>query len=132
VAAIRFRSFFAKAMGAGSSGELFNQTRDYIAGFSIGAPGSMGALVLVPFLQMAGQSNLLIAAVLTVILTVSVNLINRKNFLLPLEIFSYNPWLIAGFVLLLFGMAWLVLHITFRRFRSGTWYELIMAARDLL
>ena len=81
-------------------------------------------------LEMAKQ--LLIAAVLTVILTVSVNLINRKNFLLPLEIFSYNPWLIAGFVLLLFGMAWLVLHITFKRFRSGTWYELIMAARDLL
>ena len=69
VAAILFRSFFAKVMGAGSSGELFNQTRDYIAGFSIGAPGSMGALVLVPFLQMAGQSNLLIAAVLTMTIT---------------------------------------------------------------
>ena len=88
--------------------------------------------------QLAGLSllelakQLLIAAALTVILTVSVNLINRKHFLLPLEIFSYNPWLIAGFVFLLFGMAWLVLHITFGRFRSGTWYELIMAARDLL
>ena len=81
-------------------------------------------------LELAKQ--LLIAAALTVILTVSVNLINRKYFLLPLEIFSYNPWLIAGFIFLLFGMAWLVLHITFKRFRSGTWYELIMAARDLL
>ena len=51
-------------MGAGSEGELFIQTKDYLAGFIIGAPGSMGALVLVPFLQMAGQSNLLIVAVL--------------------------------------------------------------------
>ncbi|MBR4577670.1 MAG: ATP-binding protein [Clostridia bacterium] len=77
VAAILFRSFFAKAMGAGSSGELFNQTRDYIAGFSIGAPGSMGALVLVPFLQMAGQSNLLIAAVLTMtIADIGLDLLN--------------------------------------------------------
>ena len=58
------RSPLATAMGAGSEGELFDQTRDYLAGFIIGAPGSIGALILVPFLQMAGQSNLLIAAVL--------------------------------------------------------------------
>ena len=63
-AALIFRSPLATAMGAGSGGELFEQTRDYLAGFSIGAPGSMGALVLVPFMQMAGQSGLLIAAVL--------------------------------------------------------------------
>ena len=81
-------------------------------------------------LELAKQ--LLATAALTLILTVTANLINRRNFLLPLEIFSYNPWLIAGFVFLLFGMAWLVLHLTFRRFRSGNWYELIMAARDLL
>ena len=49
-------------MGAGREGELFDMTRDYLAGFIIGAPGSMGAVVLVPFLQMAGQSSLLIQA----------------------------------------------------------------------
>ncbi|MBQ5953584.1 MAG: ABC transporter ATP-binding protein [Lachnospiraceae bacterium] len=76
--------------------------------------------------------QLLIAAVLTIFLTMAVNHINRQRFMLPLEIFSYNFWLIAGFVLLLFGMAWLVLRITFKRFRSGTWYDLIMTARDLL
>jgi len=63
-AVLIFRSPLARLMGAGNGGELFEQTRDYLAGFSIGAPGSMGALVLVPFMQMAGQSNLLIAAVL--------------------------------------------------------------------
>ena len=51
-------------MGAGKQPELFDQTRDYLVGFIVGAPGSMGALVLVPFLQMAGKSGLLIAAVL--------------------------------------------------------------------
>ena len=81
-------------------------------------------------LELAKQ--LLAAAALTAVLTVTVNLINRRNFLLPLEIFSYNPWLTAVFIFLLFGMAWLVLHVTFRRFRSGNWYELLMAARDLL
>ena len=61
---ILLRGPIARIMGAGASGELHDQTRDYLAGFFIGAPGSMGALVLVPFLQMAGQSNLLVAAVL--------------------------------------------------------------------
>ena len=59
----------ATVLGAGTSGSLFEQTRDYLAGFSVGAPGSMGALVLVPFLQMAGRSGLLIAAVLTMTVT---------------------------------------------------------------
>lgn len=58
-----FTPFLARVMGAGQSGRLFELTRDYLAGFSIGAPGCMGALVLVPFLQMGGQSMLLIAAV---------------------------------------------------------------------
>ncbi|MBQ9251125.1 MAG: ATP-binding protein [Clostridia bacterium] len=59
-----FRNPLATAMGAGSEGELYDQTRDYLAGFIIGAPATMGALALVPFLQMAGQSGLLIVAVL--------------------------------------------------------------------
>ena len=69
VAVVLFRSPLAAAMGAGSSGELHGLTRDYLAGFSIGAPGSMGALILIPFLQMGGQSGLLIAAVLAMTVT---------------------------------------------------------------
>ena len=63
-AVIIFRDPLATMLGAGSEGEVFKETSDYLAGFVLGAPGSMGALVLVPFMQMAGQSNLLIAAVL--------------------------------------------------------------------
>ena len=44
----------------------------------------------------------------------------------------HHALMLLSFVFLLFGMAWLVLYVTFKRFRSGTWYELIMAARDLL
>ena len=64
LAVILLRNPLATLMGAGSEGTLFDDTRDYLLGFVIGAPASMGALVLVPFLQMAGQSNLLILAVL--------------------------------------------------------------------
>lgn len=80
-AVIPLRSFLARLMGAGAEGELHRQTRDYLAGFSIGAPGSMGALVLVPFLQMAGQSGLLIAAVLAMTVTdVALDLLNVTVF----------------------------------------------------
>ena len=58
------RGPLASAMGAGSSPGLFSMTKDYLAGFVIGAPATMAALILVPFLQMAGKSGLLIAAVL--------------------------------------------------------------------
>lgn len=51
-------------LGAGREGELYNNTRAYLIGFTLGAPGCMGSLILVPFLQMAGKSGLLIAAVL--------------------------------------------------------------------
>ena len=76
-----FRDPLATAMGAGTEGALFEQTRDYLIGFSAGAPGSMGALVLVPFLQMAGQSTLLIAAVLAMTVTdVALDLLNVMVF----------------------------------------------------
>ena len=51
-------------LGAGTEGSLFEETRGYLRGFNIGGPATMGALVLVPFLQMAGKSGLLVAAVL--------------------------------------------------------------------
>ena len=57
------RNGIASLLGADSP-ELLYDTGTYMTGFAIGAPASIGALILVPFLQMAGQSNLLIAAVL--------------------------------------------------------------------
>lgn len=77
VAVILLRNPLARMMGAGENGEVFEMTRDYLAGFSIGAPGSMGALTLVPFLQMAGESSLLIAAVVSMtIADVALDLLN--------------------------------------------------------
>lgn len=68
-AVIIFAPQLARILGAGRSGTLFNMTRDYLRGFCIGAPASVGALVLVPFLQMAGQNDLLIIAVLSMTVT---------------------------------------------------------------
>ena len=44
---------------------LLRDTSGYMAGFVIGAPATMLCLILIPFLQIAGQSSLLIAAVLS-------------------------------------------------------------------
>ena len=72
-----FRRPLATAMGAGAAGSLFDQTSGYMAGFIIGAPASMAALILVPFMQLAGQSGLLIAAVLVMTMTdVAFDLLN--------------------------------------------------------
>lgn len=65
VIVLALRSPLATWMGAGTEGALFTDTRDYLTGFIFGAPASMGALILVPFLQMAGESTLLIVAVLS-------------------------------------------------------------------
>ena len=60
---VLFRTPLARLLGADKPA-LLQDTSAYMAGFIIGAPASMGALILVPFLQMAGQGNLLIVAVL--------------------------------------------------------------------
>ena len=81
VGVLVFRAPLAAIMGAGHDGSVNRQTQDYLAGFCIGAPGSMAALVLVPFMQMAGQSSLLIAAVLSMTLAdITLDLLNVYMF----------------------------------------------------
>ena len=72
-----FQNLIPAWMGAGTSGQLFDSTRGYLLGFSIGAPACMTALVLIPFLQMAGQMGLLISAVVAMTVTdVALDLLN--------------------------------------------------------
>ena len=52
----------SRILGA-HDGKLLFDTATYIRGFVIGAPATMGALILVPFLQMGGRTGLLIASV---------------------------------------------------------------------
>ena len=70
------RTPISRLLGADEP-ELLHDTAVYMAGFGIGIPASVGALILVPFLQMAGQSGLLIAAVLGMTVTdVALDLLN--------------------------------------------------------
>ena len=78
---LALRTPLARLMGADREAALMADTSGYMAGFIIGAPASMGALILVPFLQMAGRSGLLIASVLGMTVTdVAFDLLNVKVF----------------------------------------------------
>ena len=74
----------SRILGA-HEGQLFTDTRAYIRGFIIGAPATMGALILVPFLQMAGKTGLLIASVGAMTVTdivldiLNVTVVSTKN-----------------------------------------------------
>ena len=74
---ITLRSPLATWLGAGTEGALHADTESYLFGFTLGAPAMIGSMILVPFLQMAGQSGLLIAAVLAMTVTdVALDLLN--------------------------------------------------------
>ncbi len=76
-----FRSGIARLLGAASDPVLFEDTRRYLSGFIIGAPATMGALILMPFLQMSGQNNRLIAAVVVMTLgDIGMDLLNALVF----------------------------------------------------
>ena len=66
--AVTLRVPLAKLLGANDA-QLVKDTGGYIAGFSIGAPATVSALILIPFLQIAGQSGLLVVAVLMMTVT---------------------------------------------------------------
>ena len=79
-AALLLSGPIARVLGAGEP-MLHSDTSRYIVGFSIGAPAIVGALTLVPFLQMAGQSGLLIVAVLSMTAAdVAFDLLNVRVF----------------------------------------------------
>lgn len=109
---IPLRSRLAVLLGAGN-GEgsdlvIYEDTRNYILGFVIGAPAMMLALVLVPFLQMAGKSTLLIVSVLAMtvadivfdLLNVTVLHWGMFGMGLASSLSYYAAMLIAGFYFL--------------------------------
>ena len=78
---LMLRNFVPTWLGAGKEGELFDSTRGYLIGFTIGAPGCMISLVLIPFLQLGGQMGLLIVAVIGMTITdIVLDLLNAMVF----------------------------------------------------
>ena len=60
------------------------------------------------------------------------NLINQKYDLIPMRLFSFNPWILSGSLLLLIVFAFLILYTSLSRVKTTGWYELLRETRDLL
>ena len=73
-----------------------------------------------------------ISAGITIAVTAVVNLINSKVIFIGFQPFTYNPILIAVFVVVLCICAVVSVHIFLRRTKARSWYENIIASRDLL
>lgn len=58
-----FRGPLSTILGAGTTGRVYNLTKDYMLGFIIGAPAFLFSTVLVPFMQLAGEQARLVIAV---------------------------------------------------------------------
>ena len=74
----------------------------------------------------------LMAAGITVALTAVVNLVNVKVVFIGFQIFTYNPLLILLFIILLAIFSVISAKMILRRVKAETWYENIIASRDLL
>ena len=90
----------------------------------------LGALTGLCFAELLKQ--MLVAAVIAFTLMIVVNMLNHHYVFLPVEIFSFNPWILGGYTLLIPALSLLSLRSTFRRVNVRTWYENLTAGRDLL
>ena len=60
------------------------------------------------------------------------NVLNQKMGWIPIQLFSYNPWILAGFLVLVTGFALLFFMISYNKVKARSWYELLRESRDLL
>lgn len=66
------------------------------------------------------------------VITLVINALNRHFYLLPYQIFTWNPWITAAYYILLISMSVCSMNLNFRRVKTRTWYENLIGTRDLL
>ena len=72
------------------------------------------------------------ALIITLPLTFVINLVNNRFLIVGFQIFSYNYLIIASFVLFVLAVSLISVNLMFRRVRASSWYENIIASRDLI
>lgn len=75
---------------------------------------------------------LAISTCIALVLTAGLNLLNRALCLVPIQLFSYNPLLLAGFLSLILLVAWWSVTVSYRKLNIQSWYEILVSRRDLL
>lgn len=72
------------------------------------------------------------AAAIAFIITFIVNTINSKFVFINFQIFSYNVIMILAFLLFMIVITLLFVNILFRKVKISSWYENLIAGRDLI
>ncbi|MBR5739350.1 MAG: hypothetical protein IKY02_05110, partial [Lachnospiraceae bacterium] len=73
-----------------------------------------------------------IAFGIALVLSLIGNAVNEGLHLLPLSLFSFNPWILGGAIAVIILLAWFYLKYSLSRIRAKSWYELLRETRDLL
>lgn len=81
-------------------------------------------------LKMAQQA--LLALLIALGLTALINGLNLRYGFVNFQIFSYNPGMIALFLLLVLAASWLLCNMMLRKVRVQSWYETLIGTRDLI
>ena len=79
------------------------------------------------FLRLLG-----IGAGLAGVLSAAGNALNTRLQLVDYELFTYNPWLLALCLGTIIGMTLVILALRFRKVKLNSWYENLIANRDVL
>ncbi len=79
------------------------------------------------FLRLLG-----IGAGLAGVLSAAGNALNTRLQLVDYELFTYNPWLLALCLGTIIGMTFVILALRFRKVKLNSWYENLIANRDVL
>lgn len=75
---------------------------------------------------------LAVSTCIALALTVGLNLLNKTLCLVPIQLFTYNPLLIGGFLSLVFLIARRSVSVSYRKLNIQSWYEILASRRDLL
>lgn len=73
-----------------------------------------------------------VSTLITLLITSVINGINVRKVYIGFQIFTYNPLVILSFIGLLLVFSWVSVKMALRKVKAMSWYENIIASRDLL
>lgn len=82
------------------------------------------------FCSLSGM--LMIAQVIAFAVTWIINLLNNRFLWVGFQIFSYNAYMIVAFDLFVLAVSLIAVNILFRKVKVLSWYDNLIAARDLI
>ena len=74
----------------------------------------------------------MISAALAFVITYIINFINYKYVFIEFQIFTYNIYILGGFIVCILLVSAISMNVILRRLKFSSWYENIVSQRDLI